>query len=228
MSLHCFHPRGMDACRNGLRMACVAVLLPFLCCAARADRAYLSGATVRTQVGTEGAWVFLTLDPAAGTRRILITAAGPGLTVFGIPGAIADPQLEVWNQSGVRIAFNDDRADALLPMAGYPVTAGAAKDAGVLLTLAPGVYTVRVSGVGGATGISTITVSDLEPQSRGHFAGGPWTVGFVRALHRCIYERQRKYQPRRLWFGTESSDRRVHGRPGARALLGHAPLGISQ
>src|SRR5438132_1445919 len=58
--------------------------------------------STRAQVGT-GASVLIpgiVITPGTGTRRLLVRAAGPALSAFGVPGALADPTITVTNDKG--------------------------------------------------------------------------------------------------------------------------------
>jgi hypothetical protein len=107
-------------------------------------------------------------------KRVLIRGVGPTLGGFGVPGTLVDPQLKLFDQPGAIIATNDDW--------GTPVTAAAAdaaqiattanavgafafapgsKDSALLLNLAPGPYTVQLSGAGTTTGAALVEVYEV-------------------------------------------------------------------
>ena len=107
-------------------------------------------------------------------KRVLIRGVGPALSGFGVPGTLVDPQLKLFDQPGAIIATNDDW--------GTPVTAAAAdaaqiattanavgafafapgsKDSALLLNLAPGPYTVQLSGAGTTTGAALVEVYEV-------------------------------------------------------------------
>ncbi len=102
------------------------------------------------------------------TRAMLVRGIGPSLTGFGVTGALANPQLRIFKGSQV-IAENDDWsvasgaiavADAAQSVQAFPLSTGS-RDAALLLTLAPGAYTVQVSGVGGTAGAALIEVYEV-------------------------------------------------------------------
>jgi len=81
---------------------------------------------------------------------------------------MADPQLELFdNQTGQRLATNDDWAGALeianagASVGAFPLAGAASKDAVLLVTLPPGPYSARVSGVGGASGTVIVEVYEV-------------------------------------------------------------------
>ena len=100
-----------------------------------------------------------------GNKRVLIRALGPQLEYFGVSDALADPQLEVYAADQVKIAENDDWADALAPTfaaaGASPLTPGS-RDAAVVLTLATGCrYTVVVRGVSGSSGEALLEIYEV-------------------------------------------------------------------
>eukprot|EP01041_Mallomonas_annulata_P030331 gene30331-52447_t len=88
-------------------------------------------------------------------KTVLVRAIGPGLAVFGVPGLMADPRLELFASGSVSIAINDNwGGDPQLTQAGARVGAfrienAQSTDAMLLLTLTPGNYTAEVRGVSG-------------------------------------------------------------------------------
>jgi hypothetical protein len=106
----------------------------------------------------------------AGTvpKRVLIRGIGPGLTQFGVSGVLARPQLSV--AAGAELLAQNaglaNSADAAaIVSAAAQVGAFAlpanAPDAAILINLAPGGYTAKVSGVGAATGVALIEVYEV-------------------------------------------------------------------
>ncbi len=102
-------------------------------------------------------------------RRLLIRAVGPTLATapFNVSGALLDPALSIFS-GGTMLFTNNDWssatnagaiADAAASVGAFALPA-ASGDAAALVDLAPGPYTVQVSGVGGATGIALVEVYD--------------------------------------------------------------------
>ena len=108
-------------------------------------------------------------------KRLLIRGVGPGLAGYNVPGALADPKLELYETkpdgSSVLFASNDNWGDgdvAALRAAfnatyAFALPDTASKDAVLLLTLPAGTFTAQVSGVGNTTGEALIEVYDLDP-----------------------------------------------------------------
>jgi hypothetical protein len=119
-------------------------------------------------------------------KRVLIRGIGPSLAAFGVAGALADPVLKL-HQGSTVIAQNDDwqvppaigatPPPGAAPASGIDIAsassragafalAAGSKDAALLLTLAPGAYTVALSGANNTTGTALVEVyqaPDAEP-----------------------------------------------------------------
>jgi hypothetical protein len=100
-----------------------------------------------------------------GPRTLAIVATGPSLIPFGITNALANPTIRVVRSSDQQvIAGNDDWGSdanaAQLAAAGFQPSNPV--ESGLLLTLAPGAYTVILEGVAGATGVAVIGVYAVD------------------------------------------------------------------
>lgn len=98
-------------------------------------------------------------------KQVLIRAIGPTLANYGLAGALSDPEL-VLRQGDTTIATNDNWAgDAAIASATAARGAFAldsnSRDAALLITLAPGNYTVQVRGVGDTTGLALVEVYEV-------------------------------------------------------------------
>jgi hypothetical protein len=86
-------------------------------------------------------------------RRVLVRAVGPSLITFGVAGAAKAPTLTVFDGKGAQIGANAgwggsmDMETLFAGVGAFALVQGSA-DAAVVLTLAPGNYTARVSGAG--------------------------------------------------------------------------------
>ena len=99
-----------------------------------------------------------------GTKNLLIRAAGPSLGALGVPGILADPKLEIYNSSQIKVGENDTYAPALASVfasVGAFAFVPGAKDAALTVSLPPGGYTVQVSGADGGTGTAIVEVYEL-------------------------------------------------------------------
>jgi hypothetical protein len=102
-----------------------------------------------------------------GPKTLLIRGLGPTLTPAGVSGALADPRLSIYDRTGTQIFQNDDwGGTTALKQVFKQVGAGTlvsdtSKDAALLLTLAPGIYTAHVSGVNSTTGVGLVEIFEV-------------------------------------------------------------------
>ncbi|MEZ5275194.1 MAG: hypothetical protein R3F07_02290 [Opitutaceae bacterium] len=144
--------------------------------AIQAISTWLGNISTRAQVGT-GADILIPGFVIEGEvpKKLLIRAIGPKLADFGVTGFLQDPILQVLNSNKEIIGTNDnwETAANLNDMLASFVTTGAfdlpsgSKDASALVTLVPGAYTVKVSGVGATTGVSLVEVYDADGNAEG-------------------------------------------------------------
>lgn len=133
--------------------------------------------SIRSNAGTgaQTLIVGLAVETSTGNQpqALLLRGVGPALTSFGVNGALADPQLELFRGS-VRLAQNDnwETAGAEVTAFGtrvnaFPLPIGSRDAALVQSSMAPGAYTVQISGAtgsgAGATGIALAEVFDATP-----------------------------------------------------------------
>jgi hypothetical protein len=122
--------------------------------------------SVRKQIEAGGTLTAGFVVDGVTARTVLIRAIGPGLAAFGLTGVMTDPQLALNRGSG-RIAGNDNwGGDGQITAAGSTVGAFAISDTGsrdamLLITLAPGGYTVDVNGVGGGAGETLVEIYEV-------------------------------------------------------------------
>ncbi len=97
------------------------------------------------------------------SRTVAIRATGPSLAAFGIPNAAANPKFTVFDSGGKVVASNDDWArDATAPMVrDWGLAPTSASEAAMLLTVAPGAYTVVVENTGGE-GVGLVEVYEVR------------------------------------------------------------------
>ncbi len=105
----------------------------------------------------------------AQSRTYLIRGVGPGLTAHGVAAPLGDPRLELYRKVGASdelVATSDD-------WGGSPDVAGTAdlvhafaldpgsRDAALVITLAPGLYTAHVAGAPGTAGIALVEIYEV-------------------------------------------------------------------
>jgi hypothetical protein len=120
-------------------------------------------------------------------KRVLIRAAGPSLTQFGVLNALANPRLEL-HDSKSTIGMNNDwqttqiggviTADQVAEIQASGLAPSDPLESALIATLSPGSYTAIVQGVNGGTGVGSVEVYDLGPTS-GSLLANISTRGFV-------------------------------------------------
>lgn len=125
----------------------------------------LVNVSARNHVGTDADILIAGFSiGGTGDKRLLIRAIGPGLTPFGVSGALSDPRLELYD-GATKIAENDNWAPALAstftPVGAFALASGS-RDAAITVTVSAGKsYTVQVAGVAGATGEALIEIYEV-------------------------------------------------------------------
>ncbi|HEY3662840.1 MAG TPA: SGNH/GDSL hydrolase family protein [Chthoniobacterales bacterium] len=113
-------------------------------------------------------------------KQVIVRGLGPSLALNGLPlpGALADPVLELY-QDGVLITRNDNwketqqdeiEASGLAPENDL--------ESAIIVSLAPGAYTVILHGQNNGTGIGLVEAYDLSPAAKSSL-GNTSTRGFV-------------------------------------------------
>jgi hypothetical protein len=129
--------------------------------------------SARAEVGTGGNIVFggFAIGPlgTSGMEPILVRASGPALVQFGVPGTLADPQLQLFSAAGAVLDTNQGWAGSAsiaataAAVGAFPWTAEGSHDAALDVTLASGAYTAQVAGESGDTGDALVEVYDATP-----------------------------------------------------------------
>jgi hypothetical protein len=123
--------------------------------------------SARNQVGT-GDNILIAGFVVTGNapKTLLIRGIGPTLANYGVSGVLADPQLALFDGTSTKIAGNDNwggttaLSDAITATQAFSLPANS-KDAALLVTLQPGLYSAQVSGVGGTTGVALVEVYEV-------------------------------------------------------------------
>jgi len=126
----------------------------------------------------------IVIQGSAGTQKnILVRGVGPALTPFGVSGALAQPVLGVYDSTSALIASDTGWGNA--PLQGKSTVAASYRqatagdmsavgafalaadsaDSAMVLSLAPGAYTVQLSGQGGGSGVGLAEVYELDSTS---------------------------------------------------------------
>jgi len=100
-------------------------------------------------------------------ETVLIRGIGPALSQFGVSGALATPQLVLYDADNNTLQTNSvwggkpALSQAFLQVGAFSLPAASA-DAAILVTLPPGAYTAEVSGVSGATGVGLAEIYEVK------------------------------------------------------------------
>lgn len=104
-----------------------------------------------------------------GSKPLLLRAAGPSLTQFGVAGAHDDPKLE-WFSGSDKMGENDNwggaaaTSDAIRQVAAFPFLAGTSKDAALFApAVGQGNNSVRISGVADTSGTVIAELYETTP-----------------------------------------------------------------
>jgi hypothetical protein len=100
---------------------------------------------------------------ADGQANVVVRALGPSLGALGVPGALADPTLELHDADGNVLASNNDWQES---QGGIISSIGLApdnpKEAAIFASLTAGAYTAVVQGANGTTGVGLVEVYNLR------------------------------------------------------------------
>jgi uncharacterized protein GlcG (DUF336 family) len=132
----------------------------------------LANISTRISVGTGdnqliGGFIVTGTQP----KKIIVRAIGPSLGQSGLGMLLADPTLELHDQTGALIAMNDNWSDtqqAEIEATGIPPADQL--ESAIVRTLAPGAYTAIVAGRDGATGTAVVEAYDLSQTSNSTLA----------------------------------------------------------
>ncbi|CAN5681311.1 hypothetical protein BH20VER1_BH20VER1_21420 [soil metagenome] len=104
-------------------------------------------------------------------KQVILRGIGPSLAAQGVPGALPDPQLQLFDEAGELLAANDSwRETQAVEIMATGIAPTDDREAAIVQTLPPGSYTVVMSGNGAATGVGLVEVYDLNPGGLSTFA----------------------------------------------------------
>jgi hypothetical protein len=97
------------------------------------------------------------------SARVVFRALGPSLGAAGIQNAVPDPQLDLFDANGGKIASNNNWKDSQqLAIAGSGLAPSSDVESAILADLSPGNYTAVVTSVNGATGVALVEAYHLQ------------------------------------------------------------------
>jgi hypothetical protein len=160
-------PNGYTAQVNGAGTSTGVALIEAYEADTGTPGARFTALSARNQVGT-GENILIVGFAVTGNapKKLLIRGIGPTLANYGVSGVLADPQLALFDRTSTKIAENDNwggataLSDAFAATQAFPLPANS-KDAALLVTLQPGVYSAQVSGAGGTTGVALVEVYEM-------------------------------------------------------------------
>ena len=100
-----------------------------------------------------------------GPKKMIVRGMGPSLSASGVPGALQDPSLELYDSTGAIILSNDNWQDtqaAAIQATG--LQPADSRESAILATLAPGSYTAVMRGVNNAIGVGLVEAYDIDSQ----------------------------------------------------------------
>ena len=108
-------------------------------------------------------------------KRLIIRALGPELTQYGVPDALANPTLELYDGTGALIASNNNWVTTIIggiitsnqvheiQASGY--APGNPFESAIIADLPAGNYTALVRGVNNLTGVALVEMYNLSPET---------------------------------------------------------------
>jgi hypothetical protein len=128
--------------------------------------------SARANVGP-GASVLIGGFAIAGSavETVLLRGIGPALANYGVPGVLGRPVLTLFNTAGVLLATNSgwgggaDLTGIFRQVSAFDLPAASA-DTAMVVTLAPGAYTVQVAGAGATSGVALVEIYEVPASAR--------------------------------------------------------------
>jgi hypothetical protein len=124
----------------------------------------LANLSTRGLVGADpGVMIGGTIVTGQDNARVAFRALGPSLSAAGIANALGDPELDLFDVNGTRIASNNnwkDSQQAVIASAGLAPANDL--ESAIIIDLAPGSYTAVVSGVNGSNGVALVEAYHLQ------------------------------------------------------------------
>jgi hypothetical protein len=108
---------------------------------------------------------FILGGSSTGPSQVAIRGIGPSLAASNVANPLQDPVLDLRDKDGTRITLNDNYADDLAQagqLAANGLTPKDSRESGMVVTLAPGMYTVILTGKDNGIGIGLLEVYNLR------------------------------------------------------------------
>jgi hypothetical protein len=98
-----------------------------------------------------------------GAVKLVVRAIGPSLQQFGISNALADTTLELHDQQGAIVLANDDwQTSQKQELESIGLQPSHDKEAALVTTIQPGLYTAQMRGKGNTSGVGVVQVYFLK------------------------------------------------------------------
>jgi hypothetical protein len=128
---------------------------------------HLANISTRMEVGINDEVLiggFIVKGSQSQPKKLMLRARGPSLAAAGVPGAMADPTLELLDSSGNSLATNNDWQNST--QASQISSSGLAPsdphESAIIATLVPGNYTAIIRGVNNTTGIAVFEAYEID------------------------------------------------------------------
>ena len=99
------------------------------------------------------------------SAKVVVRAIGPSLAPFGINNPLSNPTLQLFDNNGQSVAFNDNWQDdptQAAQLQALNLAPSNPAEAAIVTMLPPGFYTAVVSGQGGGIGIGLIEIYSTQ------------------------------------------------------------------
>ncbi len=98
-----------------------------------------------------------------GPKMVLVRALGPTLTAQGVSPVLADPKVQLFENSTLLREDDDWQSNAnAAEIVATTIPPTDPKEAAILIRLEPGYYTTVVTGADGGTGIALVEVYEID------------------------------------------------------------------
>lgn len=97
------------------------------------------------------------------SKNVVIRALGPSLASANLTNVLQDPAMSLYDSSGTVIASNDNWRSNATAVQASGLAPKNDLEAVIVARLAPGSYTVVISGSNGSTGVGLLEFYDLQP-----------------------------------------------------------------
>ena len=94
-------------------------------------------------------------------KKVIVRGIGPSLAAAGLPGALADPTLEL-KQNSTTVAANDNWKEHQAEVEQTTIPPSHDLESAIVATLNPGAYTVILAGRNQGTGVGVVEIFDLS------------------------------------------------------------------